>query len=48
MDVKNATPTPSTIVDPTKPRSYRPPIEYICPSCGNKVIGWSCPRQGCQ
>ena len=27
--------------------TYRPPLESICPSCGNKTIG-SCQRQGCQ
>ena len=27
--------------------TYRPPLEKICPSCGNKTIGY-CPRQGCQ
>lgn len=27
--------------------TYQPPLESVCPTCGNKTIG-SCPRQECK
>lgn len=27
--------------------SYRPPLETVCPFCGEKFVGTSCPRSAC-
>ena len=43
---------PAPAADPVQPKDYVDqdycPVDRVCPSCGTKYVGFSCPRSACK